>query len=223
MVIKRSQQQFYPPNAVVVKQSLSPGVDPRYNSPVNTNKPSLINGTAARYPAPTNYYPPNQTNGNVAYPTSSLQASTNIIHQVPSVTENVLTNVANSMPATATPTTNINHSVTPSSRPSNTRLAPVQKPTGLDIQEILVERDLRIQHNIVIRITELEDLLPSLNLDDLRMRAMIELKALKLLTFQRQVRWKIARSDTESDDSRFLSASDGSGDLHAFGFQSGNW
>ena len=220
MVIKRSQQQFYPPNAVVVKQSPSPGVDPRYNAPVNPNKPSLINGTAVRYPAPTNYYPGNQTNGNLAYPTSSLQASTNIIHQTPSVTENVLTNVANSTPATSHTPTNISNSVTPSSRPSNSRLTPVQKPSGLDIQEILVERDLRIQHNIVIRITELEDLLPSLNLDDLRMRAMIELKALKLLNFQRQVR-QSRRSETV-DCSRFISAPYRSGDLHAFGLEFGN-
>jgi SWI/SNF-related matrix-associated actin-dependent regulator of chromatin subfamily A protein 2/4 len=179
MVIKRSQQQqpFYPPNAVITKQSSSPTVDPRYSSPVNTSKPP-INGSTPRFSTPQNYYSSVQVNGT---PNTNYQ-STNIINQTPSVTENVLTNVSSSTVPTNPTTTPL------SSRTNNLRLAPVQKPTGLDIQEILVERDLRIQHNIVVRINELEKLLPTLILDDLRMRAMIEHKALKLLNFQRQVR-----------------------------------
>jgi hypothetical protein len=169
MVIKRSQQQqFYPPNAVVTKQISSPAVDSRYNSPVNTNKPP-INGSTPR-----NFYSSVQVNGTP----QTVQASTNIINQTPSITENVLTNVS-SLPASTNPTA--------TTRINNLRLTPVQKPTGVDMQEVLVERDLRIQHNIVVRINELETLLPTLIHDDLRMRAMIELKALKLLNFQRQV------------------------------------
>jgi SWI/SNF-related matrix-associated actin-dependent regulator of chromatin subfamily A protein 2/4 len=187
MVIKRSQQQqpFYPPNAVITKQTSSPTVDPRYTSPVNISKPP-INGSTPRLQ---NYYSPTQVNGtpNTNYPSPTVQASTNIINQTPSVTENVLTNVS-SLPA---PT----NTATLASRPNNLRLTPVQKPTGVDIQEILVERDLRIQHNIIVRTDELETLLPTLIHDDLRMRAMIELKALKLLDYQKQVRIRIeARS-----------------------------
>jgi SWI/SNF-related matrix-associated actin-dependent regulator of chromatin subfamily A protein 2/4 len=174
MVIKRSQQQqqFYPPNAVITKTTSSPIIDSRYNSPVNTNKP-IINGTTPR-----NFYSPIQVNGSP----QTVQASTNIINQTPSITENVLTNVS-SLQNTNTQTA----LASASSRMNNLRLTPVQKPTGLDMQEILVERDLRIQHNIVVRISELENFLPTLIHDDLRMRAMIELKALKLLNFQRQV------------------------------------
>jgi SWI/SNF-related matrix-associated actin-dependent regulator of chromatin subfamily A protein 2/4 len=182
MVIKRSQQQpFYPPNAVITKQSSSPVVDPRYTSPVNISK-APINGSTPRFPTPQNYYSPN---GN-SNPTI-LQASTNIINQTPSVTENVLSLSAptNPTPPTTTTTTAV------AARPNNLRLTPVQKPTGLDIQEILVERDLRIQHNIIVRINELETLLPTLIQDDLRMRAMIELKALNLLNFQRQLRTEV--------------------------------
>jgi hypothetical protein len=186
IAIKRSQQQFYPPNAVVGKTTSSPSVaDPRFTAPVNTTKPAIINGTNSRFTTPSNYYTSVQTNGNNNYPTNTVQASTNIINQVPTITENVLTNVAHT---STIANTNSNVNVSSSSRLTNTRLTPVQKPAGLDVQEILVERDLRIQHNMVIRITELEQSLPNLLHDDLRMRAMIELKALKLLNFQRQVR-----------------------------------
>ncbi|CAF1072530.1 unnamed protein product [Adineta steineri] len=183
-VIKRSQQQFYPPNAVISKQISSPITDPRYSSPtMNTIKPP-INGSTPRYLTPQTGYSPVQVNGNTNYPTGNVQASTNIINQTPSITENVLTNVS-SLPMTNTQTT-------ASSRTNNNlRLTPIQKPTGLDIQEIIVERDLRIQHNIVVRISELENFLPTLIHDDLRMRAMIELKALKLLNFQRQLRTEV--------------------------------
>ncbi|CAF1187630.1 unnamed protein product [Rotaria sordida] len=200
IAIKRSQQpqqQFYPPNAVITKQSSSPTVDTRYNSSINTTtKPPINNGTNLRFQTQQNYYSPSvQVNGNsnINYQTGTVQTSTNIINQTPSTTENVLTNV--SLPSTntttaATTTTSSTLSST-TNRMNNLRLTPIQKPTGLDIQEILVERDLRIQHNIVIRISELEKLLPTLIQDDLRMRAMIELKALKLLNFQRQLRTEV--------------------------------
>ncbi|CAF3756686.1 unnamed protein product [Rotaria sp. Silwood1] len=204
MVIKRSQQQqqqqqqFYPPNAVITKQSSSPTIDNRYNTPKLP-----INGSNPRFQTSQNYYPSIQINGNsntnINYQTGTVQASTNIINQTPSITENVLTNVSNvSLPSTnTTPTTTTTTTTTTAvtttttNRMNNLRLTPIQKPTGLDIQEILVERDLRIQHNIVIRINELEKLLPTLIQDDLRMRAMIELKALKLLNFQRQLRTEV--------------------------------
>jgi SWI/SNF-related matrix-associated actin-dependent regulator of chromatin subfamily A protein 2/4 len=183
MVIKRSQQQFYPPNAVISKPSSSPTVDTRYSSPIVKPPPPLVNGSTPRYPTPSTYYSPVQVNGSTNYQSGSVvQASTNIINQTPSITENVLTNVS-SLQNTNTQTT----LASATSRMNNLRLTPVQKPTGLDMQEILVERDLRIQHNIVVRISELENFLPTLIHDDLRMRAMIELKALKLLNFQRQV------------------------------------
>ena len=178
MAIKRSQQPqpFYPPNAVVTKQSASPSLDSRYTSPVNPPK-ALVNGSTPRFPSTQNYSPTLHINGtpNTNYQPTILQASTNIINQTPSVAENVLT-LPSSTNSTASP-----------ARPNNLRLTPVQKPVGLDIQEILVERDLRIQHNILVRINELEAFLPTLIQDDLRMRAMIELKALNLLNFQRQV------------------------------------
>ena len=204
MVIKRSQQQqppqqqqqqqtFYPSNAVITKQTSSPVVDPRYSSPVSTSKAPMINGSTPRFPITQSYYSPTQVNGTsttttatTTYQPSILQASTNIINQTPVVSENVLNSSVS---------TNVASTV----RPNNLRLTPVQKPAGLDVQEILVERDLRIQHNIVVRINELESLLPTLLHDDLKMRAMIELKALNLLNFQRQLRTEVVtcmRSDS---------------------------
>ncbi|CAF3864024.1 unnamed protein product [Rotaria magnacalcarata] len=204
MAIKRSQQQpaqpqqqqFYPPNAVISKQSSSPTVDARYTPSINTSKPP-INGLNPRYPTPPTYYSPVQVNGtsttNINFQPGTVQASTNIINQTPSITENVLTNVSSvPLPQTNTTTTTTATAATTTTRMNNNlRLTPVLKPTGVDIQEVLVERDLRIQHNIVIRIGELDKLLPTLLHDDLRMRAMIELKALKLLNFQRQLRTEV--------------------------------
>ncbi|CAF0969845.1 unnamed protein product [Rotaria magnacalcarata] len=206
MAIKRSQQQpaqpqpqqqqFYPPNAVISKQSSSSTVDARYTPSINTSKPP-INGLNPRYPTPPTYYSPVQVNGtsttNINFQPGTVQASTNIINQTPSITENVLTNVSSvPLPQTNTTTTTTATAATTTTRMNNNlRLTPVLKPTGVDIQEVLVERDLRIQHNIVIRIGELDKLLPTLLHDDLRMRAMIELKALKLLNFQRQLRTEV--------------------------------
>lgn len=181
---QQQQQQFYPPNAVITKQTSSPTIETRYNPPKLP-----INGSNPRYSTPSTYYSPIQING-TATTNIALQNSTNIISQTPSITDNVLTNVSNvALPQANTTIIPATNTTSSSSRTNNNlRLTPVQKPTGVDVQEVLVERDLRIEHNIVVRITELEKLLPTLMQDDLRMRAMIELKALRLLTFQKQVR-----------------------------------
>lgn len=82
--------------------------------------------------------------------------------------------------------------------PSKPRLAPVAKPVGLDPVTILKERENRIQARIVLRIKELEGL-PGSIAEDLRMKAMIELRALRLLNFQKQLRAEVVactRRDT---------------------------
>lgn len=171
IAIQRNQSQFYPPNAVIGKQSSpNPHMDTRFTG----NKPNpMVNGTSTRFATSNTFYSTTQQNGN---------ATAIANQQGNSLNENVLTNVVN---------TNANGQ-SGGARPTNQmRLAPVQKPSGLDVQEILSERDLRIQHNIVVRMRELEDVLPTFQTDDLRMRAMIELKALKLLSFQRQLRTEV--------------------------------
>jgi hypothetical protein len=72
MVIKRHQQQFYPPNAAIPKQPSNPSsmMDSRY-------KPSM-NGTMGP-----RYYPPVHTNGTMNYPSGSMP--------IPPITENVTT------------------------------------------------------------------------------------------------------------------------------------
>uniref|UniRef100_A0A671R310 Probable global transcription activator SNF2L2 n=1 Tax=Sinocyclocheilus anshuiensis TaxID=1608454 RepID=A0A671R310_9TELE len=61
------------------------------------------------------------------------------------------------------------------------------KPQGLDPVELLQEREYRLQARIAHRIQELENLPGSLP-PDLRTKATVELKALRLLNFQRQLR-----------------------------------
>uniref|UniRef100_A0A667ZE42 SWI/SNF related BAF chromatin remodeling complex subunit ATPase 4a n=1 Tax=Myripristis murdjan TaxID=586833 RepID=A0A667ZE42_9TELE len=78
------------------------------------------------------------------------------------------------------------------------RITPIQKPRGLDPVEILQEREYRLQARIAHRIQELENLPGSLA-GDLRTKANIELKALRLLNFQRQLRQEVVvcmRRDT---------------------------
>ncbi|XP_065319181.1 probable global transcription activator SNF2L2 isoform X1 [Gordionus sp. m RMFG-2023] len=67
------------------------------------------------------------------------------------------------------------------------RLAPVSKPSGLDPEIILNERENRISSRMARRVQDLENLpldIPA----DLRTKALIELKALRLLNYQRQLR-----------------------------------
>ncbi|XP_041642728.1 probable global transcription activator SNF2L2 [Cheilinus undulatus] len=78
------------------------------------------------------------------------------------------------------------------------RFTPIQKPQGLDPVGILQEREYRLQARIAHRIQELESLPGSLP-PDLRTKATVELKALRLLNFQRQLRQDVVacmRRDT---------------------------
>ncbi|CAF0781322.1 unnamed protein product [Adineta ricciae] len=154
--IRRHQQQFYPPNAVISKQpsSLSPNpstmMDSRY-------KPPMTNNLVPRY------YPPAQVNGTASYSTAS--------NTTPSITENSNTSSSN--------------------RLNNLRVTSISKPIGIDVQEVILERDARIQNNVQARINDLEKFLQTVTQEHIRTRIMIELKALKLLNFQRQVRSEI--------------------------------
>ncbi|XP_036454908.1 probable global transcription activator SNF2L2 [Colossoma macropomum] len=83
-------------------------------------------------------------------------------------------------------------------QPKQNRITPIQKPQGLDPVELLQEREYRLQARIAHRIQELENLPGSLP-PDLRTKATVELKALRLLNFQRQLRQDVVacmRRDT---------------------------
>ncbi|XP_074643538.1 SWI/SNF-related matrix-associated actin-dependent regulator of chromatin subfamily A member 2-like [Tubulanus polymorphus] len=73
------------------------------------------------------------------------------------------------------------------------RLAPVNKPQGLDPVEILKERENRLASRISLRIQELS-ILPAVIPEDLKVKAMIEVRALRLLNFQRQLRSEVVSS-----------------------------
>ncbi|KAK3584043.1 hypothetical protein CHS0354_018347 [Potamilus streckersoni] len=78
------------------------------------------------------------------------------------------------------------------------RIAPVAKPTGLDPIELLNERENRIANRIGQRIKELSTLPATLS-EDMKIKAMIEQRALRLLNFQRQLRAEVVscmRRDT---------------------------
>lgn len=73
------------------------------------------------------------------------------------------------------------------------RIAPVAKPQGLDPITILNERENRIAARISQRIQELTKM-PATMAEDMRTQAMIELRALRLLNFQRQLRSEVVAS-----------------------------
>ncbi|KAI8508957.1 Transcription activator BRG1 [Branchiostoma belcheri] len=82
--------------------------------------------------------------------------------------------------------------------PRQSRLAPMGKPQGVDPVEILNEREHRIQQRISHRIQDLSNL-PGNMSEDLQLQATIELKALRLLNFQKQLRTDVVscmRRDT---------------------------
>lgn len=160
MFIKRHhQQQYYASNAAHSKQlSNTPG---NPSSMIDTRYPPTkgpINGNI-----PSRYYSPVQHNGHSTYPTGSTS--------IPALIEPVINAISSA-----------------SSRPSNLRVTSISKPVGIDVQEVVNERDQQIQTNMLRRINDLERVLSTVTRDELRTRVMIELKALKLLHFQRQLR-----------------------------------
>ncbi len=79
------------------------------------------------------------------------------------------------------------------------KIAPIQKPNGIDPHDLLKERENYITQKIHYRIQELESLpLEKLN-DELNTKIKLELRALRLLDFQKQLRHEIVscmRADT---------------------------
>jgi SWI/SNF-related matrix-associated actin-dependent regulator of chromatin subfamily A member 2/4 len=70
------------------------------------------------------------------------------------------------------------------------RVTSVPKPVGIDPVVLLNERENRLASRVAHRIHELSNL-PTLMADDIRRKAEIELRALRLLNFQRHLRAEI--------------------------------
>ena len=73
------------------------------------------------------------------------------------------------------------------------RVTPVAKPAGIDPVTVLQERENRLAGRIAHRIDELTNL-PVNMADDVKMKAEIELRALRLLNFQRSLRAEVVAS-----------------------------
>merc|ERR1712173_349806 len=77
-------------------------------------------------------------------------------------------------------------------------ITPISKPAGVDPVTLLQERENRLAARVAHRIDELSNL-PVNMADDIRRKAEIELRALRLLNFQRQLRAEVVactRRDT---------------------------
>nr|CAD7452587.1 unnamed protein product [Timema tahoe] len=78
----------------------------------------------------------------------------------------------------------------PTIQPKQNRVTSVAKPAGLDPIIILQERESRLAARVAHRIEELDELSTSLA-EDTKIKAEIELRALRLLNFQRQLRYEV--------------------------------
>lgn len=70
------------------------------------------------------------------------------------------------------------------------KITPLAKPPGIDPIEILRERENRVSQRIALRTEELSSLPADLP-DDLKRKAILELRALRLTAFQRQLRREV--------------------------------
>ena len=104
------------------------------------------------------------------------QQPTQIYHQM-----------ANSQPQQVAPFQNVTQSVQ-HHKPIKTTSVP--KPTGIDPNEMLKERENKIAQRIALRIIELENL-PNNIPEDVRIKAMTELRALRLVSFQKKLRQEV--------------------------------
>lgn len=75
---------------------------------------------------------------------------------------------------------------------SKNRVTTIAKPMGLDPIMILSERENRMASRIALRMEQLKNL-PTNMPEDLRVQAQIELRALRVLNFQRQLRSEIVQ------------------------------
>ncbi|XP_055387914.1 ATP-dependent helicase brm isoform X2 [Condylostylus longicornis] len=80
----------------------------------------------------------------------------------------------------------------PQPLPKPNRVTTVGKPIGIDPLTLLQERENRIATRIALRVQELQSL-PTTMSEDLRLQAAIELRALRVLNFQRQLRSEIVQ------------------------------
>lgn len=88
------------------------------------------------------------------------------------------------------------------------RVTSLPRPLGLDPLLILQERENRVAARIAHRIDELSNL-PTTMSEDLRIKAQIELRALRVLNFQRQLRSEViscTRRDTTLETAVFVKA-----------------
>jgi SWI/SNF-related matrix-associated actin-dependent regulator of chromatin subfamily A protein 2/4 len=139
--------------------------------------------------------PPSAAPGSSSSPTPATATGTVAGPQASPTSAPASTVAPPSSGATATTTT------APSSRPSGSgpggmpqtkpnRVTPIAKPAGIDPVSILQERENRLAGRIAHRIDELTNV-PMSMAEDVKTKAEIELRALRLLNFQRSLRAEV--------------------------------
>uniref|UniRef100_A0A915ITP7 HSA domain-containing protein n=1 Tax=Romanomermis culicivorax TaxID=13658 RepID=A0A915ITP7_ROMCU len=188
-----------PPNSSAYQQSVFPSSFQQtqpLNSVVNFGYPTQ------QYPSPQNAPQSSYPNAGMAMPTSSQQLNTQIsrisvildlsIKQIQQLRAQItayrytsrgpvgeLDQLPYSLPA-----------VLQYFQQRSNRLTPIPRPVGIDPVELMKEREYRMQNRIGLRIKELETSLLTVD-PKLRTGMELELRSLKFLNYQRQLRGEI--------------------------------
>lgn len=197
--------------SAVKGQKGTEGTPPQCPTPPSSGPPTSVGQqqqqqqqTPQQQP-PTSAPPQNgKQNPNVPNQSAGIQQQQQLPHQPPdqlnSMKATAPTSVVTMPPSNMVPRSNTQPQsprpgapAVPSQMQTNkNRVTTVAKPMGLDPIMILNERENRMASRIALRMEQLKNL-PTNMPEDLRLQAQIELRALRVLNFQRQLRSEIVQ------------------------------
>lgn len=170
-----------PPQCPTPPASTTPSSQPSQQPPIAATPPAVSQGKQMP-PAQTNQQqPPTQQQGD------SMKAATPGNMPPSGPPGSAMIPRPNSQPQSPRP-----GAPGPQMPPNKNRVTTIAKPSGLDPIMILNERENRMASRIALRMEQLKNL-PTNMPEDLRLQAQIELRALRVLNFQRQLRSEIVQ------------------------------
>ena len=188
----QSNISLYPPSPNAGSQgSSSPGPQRTQNAPPSSSAaPNVTISASGELPLPVRQAMASAQAGS-ASPTPPSMTSTQAQMQQQQSTVTPPTGTSQSTAAAAGGATQAPPPQKIPTQIKQVKIAPPGKPQGLDPLIIIQEREVRITSRISHRIQELQDIPSNLLNDELRRKAMIELRALRLLEFQKQLRAEV--------------------------------
>lgn len=172
-----NNEQHQPPQQVPLQQQ--PPIQGQPPQMSNNNQPGQLQSQQ----------PPQQTPGHQGKPQQPPNSAANSAPIDPMKQSNMQPARPNSQPQSPRPGGPPGQQ---QQMPNKNRITTVAKPQGLDPIIILNERENRMAARIALRMEQLKSL-PTNMPEDMRIQAQIELRALRVLNFQRQLRSEIVQ------------------------------